>query len=195
MVLGNHKLKKLKHAGQTHREIYVLSLPRASLRVFLFRGCKMREIHDCLMGYVLPFVILTAVLFVFFTGCARGEEIDLGIIAEIESSNNPMAINAKTGARGLYQFLPIAWRDVQNHYPALKVYGYKEYVHNPIISSQFAEKYFIILEKYLKHYKMEVSLENLLACYNWGIGNLRSGKKLPSETVNYIKKYKRLAGK
>ena len=45
---------------------------------------------------------------------------------------------------------------------------------------------------YLPHYKLEQNLDNLLACYNFGVGNVSKGKKYPKETINYIRKVKRL---
>ena len=43
----------------------------------------------------------------------------LDAISFVESSDNPKAVNKRTGARGAYQFLPIAWKDVQQNYKDL----------------------------------------------------------------------------
>jgi soluble lytic murein transglycosylase-like protein len=119
----------------------------------------------------------------------------LDALAFVESSNNPMAVNKTSGAKGLYQFMPIRWKDVQQNNKALAGYGYDQYAHDPKVSRQFAEALLQLNEKRLGG---QANLENLLASYNWGIGNVKKQtlSKAPSETQAYIKKvYKQLGRK
>ena len=133
-------------------------------------------------------IITTLIFYMFaFSICCAGE-VDMNIIAQIESSGNPLAHNIRTGARGLYQIRKIAWEDVQNHYPELKKYDYLEYCYNSKISRLFAKKYFNILKKYLKYYNKPITIKNLLYAYNAGIGNLINGR-IPKESIEYVKKY------
>ena len=50
---------------------------------------------------------------------AEPVKIDSNIIAYIESSNNPLAYNKRTGAKGLYQIVNICLEDY-NNYHAIK---------------------------------------------------------------------------
>ena len=114
--------------------------------------------------------------------------VDLNVIAQIESAMNPKAVNKATGARGMYQFMPIAWKDVQQNYPQLSSYGYDQ-AFNPQVAQQFAQKLFELNAKRLG--KM-ANVDNLLASYNFGVGNVKKGVALPKETRDYIAKYKKL---
>jgi hypothetical protein len=63
------------------------------------------------------------------------------------------------------------------------------------------EKAYIVADWYvnkripqmLRYYRQELNLENQLVCYNAGISYIAFNKPLPVETVNYIRKYKRLS--
>src|SRR3990167_5534706 len=113
----------------------------------------------------------------------------LDAIAFTESSNNPNAINPKSGARGLFQFMPIAWKDVVENYPSKygKYADYEKYSLNPEISKDSAKA---LIELNTKRLKKNATLENILASYNWGIGNVLEGGKPPLETRQYIQKVK-----
>ncbi len=113
----------------------------------------------------------------------------LDAMAFTESSNNPQAVNENSGARGMYQFLPIGWQDVTQNYPDLAKYNYDKYSFDPQVSRLFAQK---LLELNAKRLKDNASLDNILASYNFGIGNVRAGKEFPKETKEYIAKIKRL---
>lgn len=130
----------------------------------------------------------------FYSFNAQALSVDMNRIKQIESSGNVFAFNEGSKARGLYQFRKIAWQDVQNHYPKLKKYEYTKYVFNKEISTIFCEKYFLILEKYLIHYNLEINIENLLIAWHDGIGNLikykNNKRKLGNEMKGFLKKYK-----
>jgi soluble lytic murein transglycosylase-like protein len=111
----------------------------------------------------------------------------LSALIQIESSGNPNAFNKATGARGLTQVTPIAWKDLQNHNP--KTYGklnYEKDIFKPEIAKQAANDYIKIITGYLKHYNLPTTTQNILWAYNAGIGNVRKNV-MPEETRNYIK--------
>ena len=115
--------------------------------------------------------------------------IDMDIIAQIESSNNPRAYNKVSKATGMYQITPICLQDYNN----LNKRKFK------LIEMYNKDKAYIVAEWYmneripqlLKHFKVQDTLDNRLICYNAGISKTIKGNP-PKETVNYIKKYRRL---
>jgi hypothetical protein len=137
------------------------------------------------------FVILALIIAIgLCCGKVKAETIDLSIIAKIESENNPLAYNSKSGARGLYQITAICMNDYSMYHKT----GYiLQDLFNPEINKKIAEWYLNIRIPFLlSHYKQETSLDNILWAYNAGIGNLVKGIK-PKETRNYILRYKQLA--
>jgi len=110
----------------------------------------------------------------------------LDAVESVESSGNPNAINKASGARGAFQFLPIAWKDVVQNYPEMK--RYSDYEDNSMdrgISREFAKR---LMELNVKRLGKKANLDNVLASYNYGIGHVRKGHPIPPETVDYIKK-------
>lgn len=109
----------------------------------------------------------------------------------IESSNDPRAHNKKTGARGLTQITPRAWHDLVRHFP--KKYNhlvYRRDIFSPHIAKAAGNDYLLIIQHYLKKKDIPVTLDTVIAVYNWGIGNLRQHglPRMPLETQQYIKK-------
>ena len=121
----------------------------------------------------------------------------LDALVTVESSNNPLAHNSSSGARGLTQITPVAWADLVNWHPErYSNLDYKRDIFNPDVARQAGFDYLNIVRRYLEHYDMPVTLPNLLAAYNWGIGNLRNHRleNAPEETINYITKIADLLG-
>ena len=118
--------------------------------------------------------------------------IDMLKIRQIESSNDPSAVNPRTGAIGFYQIMPKGKRgalDEWNQFHPKQTYQDKD-LYEPNINYNIANWYMNKrIPQMLKHYKIPDTLENRLASYNFGIGNVKSGNPLPTETTNYIKKY------
>lgn len=101
-------------------------------------------------------------------------------IANAESSFNPNARNSKSGAAGMFQFMPGTARG----------YGI-----DPYNVSQAADAAGKMVSGFLAKYDGDYSKS--LAAYNWGGGNLDKAIKkygdnwldhAPTETKNYIKK-------
>jgi len=151
-----------------------------------------REISNSCWLSILVLLII-AILLVF--GKARAQQvpmpaIDLSIISQIESSNNPLAYNSRSGACGAFQVTQVCLNDY-NAYNSPQI-AKKDLFSTPMgykVASWYLSKR---IPQLLKHYKLPDTLENRLICYNAGIGNLIKGIK-PRETINYIIKYQRLA--
>lgn len=105
----------------------------------------------------------------------------LDALAMTESGGNPLAYNAKSGATGMYQFMPGTARDM-----GLKVGNGVDERLDPEKSRAAASAY---LSQLIKRYKGNVT--DALQAYNWGMGNMdkyiaggRSGF-MPKETQDY----------
>lgn len=117
----------------------------------------------------------------------------LNALIMVESANNPWAFEKSSGAQGLTQIRKIAWKDLVRHYPdKYKKLQYAKDIFQPELARQAGKDYLVLLKYYLAKKKIGINLDNLLAAYNWGIGNLeRFGlENAPKETQNYIKKIK-----
>ena len=117
--------------------------------------------------------------------------IILSIIAQIESGNNPSAYNPKSHAIGLYQITPICLKEYNSFHKTK--YTEKD-LYEPVINEKIASWYLNKrIPQMLKYYKYPATVENILICYNWGIGNFLKWKErkaeLPKETKEYIEKY------
>ena len=114
--------------------------------------------------------------------------IILSIIAIIESSNNPLAYNQKTQARGLYQITPICLKE-WNNFHSSEHYTLND-LFNPQVNEKIAKWYLTKrIPQMLRYYKKPVTIENILICYNAGIKYVLKGE-IPKETKEYIQKYK-----
>lgn len=144
-------------------------------------------------------VIVSMVLgFILGYGVARAEEVNLDIIATIESSNNPLAYNATSHARGLYQITPICLKDYNFAHKTKNIASNALY--SPTEAHKVAEWYILRIKQILTKKGIPVEISHILISYNWGVGNCikwyRAGtdyNKLPRETRNYIAKYLKLA--
>lgn len=127
---------------------------------------------------------------------AHAEDINMDIIADIESSKNPLAYNKESGAVGEYQITDGVIRTFNAEYnPNFEYQLYLMYqpdyaftVANWFINTK--------ISSWLNYYDIPDTTTSRLIAYNWGIGHLRKWFKrgshwnqLPKETRNYIKKY------
>lgn len=119
------------------------------------------------------------------SSCAYAS-INLATIAKIESSGNPLAIGDNGKALGLYQL----------HASVVKDYNKANNTnlsHKQMLNASTAYKVAnwylnIKIPSYLRHYGIAVNSDNVLSCYNAGIGSVLKGRK----AVKYIAKYNKL---
>ena len=147
------------------------------------------------INYFVAVGVALIILFLIICGVARGEEIDMSIIAQIESSNNPNAVSflgAKYG-RGLYQVSEIYLKE----YNTLNRQDIKpDELFNPEVCYKVAYWYMNKrIPQMLKYYKKPITLNNILISYNAGIYYTVNKKALPTQTTNYIAKYRQLRAK
>jgi len=132
-------------------------------------------------------VFLTLALILFCLPAVVYGEVDLSLIAQIESSNRPAAIGDGGKALGLYQLHQGVVGDYNRTHNT-------QYLHQDALRRDIATKvadWYLNREipRLLKHFKLPVTTQNILAAYNAGIGNVRQGR-IPH---NYIAKYNKLA--
>jgi len=95
----------------------------------------------------------------------------LSAVARVESNFNPRAVNKKSGATGLFQFMP-------------------ETAASLGFDPRDAKESALGAGVYLAHLLQQFgSLPMALAAYNWGPGNLAKygAQKAPAETVDYVR--------
>ena len=107
------------------------------------------------------------------------------VIAEIESSNNPKAFNARSGARGLFQITPICLKHFNNVHGSSYA---SEDLFQPLINKRIAVWYIGWLEKRCS------SDREVLISYNRGF-KYRKDSWQPKETRNYLLRYQALLDK
>jgi hypothetical protein len=142
---------------------------------------------------VLVSIVLAALLIIFslMAGSAMASEIDMSVIQQIESSGRPDAYNARSGARGLYQITPICLQEWNNFHP--KDQHTLDDLFHPDTNTKIATWFMLIrIPQMLRYYGVPVTIENMIVAWNAGIVYARRGV-VPTETANFIKKYRRMA--
>ena len=141
---------------------------------------------------IVTICFILGLIILLLCGCRdyAWAEIDLRIIAQIESSNNPNAYNKGSGAVGLYQITAICLEDYnQTHRHQFQLNEMFDAVKAEVVARWYLKQRIPAL---LRHYHIEDTLENRLWAYNAGIGRVVKGI-MPEETKNYIIKYERLS--
>lgn len=136
-----------------------------------------------------------ALLLVFMAGCSYASDtadVDMAIIASIESSNNPNAYNKRSGAVGLCQITPIVLLEFNK-------YRHTHYIMNdlysPGLNKTIATWYMNMrIPELLANYGIKDTTRARLIAYNAGIRILVKKHVLPKETINYIIKYEDMKG-
>lgn len=143
----------------------------------------------CVTGSIILTIIL--IVFCLLSGKAHADVIDMSVIAKIESSGRPDAYNARSGARGLYQITPICLQEWNNFHPKDK-HTLDDLFH-PDTNTKIATWFMLIrIPQMLRYYGVPVTIENMIVAWNAGIVYARRGV-VPTETANFIKKYRRMA--
>jgi soluble lytic murein transglycosylase-like protein len=108
----------------------------------------------------------------------------LDAVIQVESNWNANAVNPKSGATGLGQITQVALEDF-NKFNKTKytLEEMKDVQKNMQVTNWYLYDRIPLM---LNHYKLPVTIPNILASYNFGIGNVKNNKPLPTETVNYI---------
>lgn len=111
-----------------------------------------------------------------------------------ESNFNPDAVNARTGATGLAQFMPKTWEEWLDGTPGIQEIVDKLKLLSPKDPEDAIKAQAAYMDWLLKH---AGGSEKALAAYNWGIGNLwrccaqwgdEWQEHIPDETKDYIEK-------
>ena len=142
-------------------------------------------------------VILLLVLMFVYGWYALAEDVSIEAVIQIESGFDPSAFNASSQACGLMQITPICLQDYNNFAKAetFNIGDMFDGGKNVRVGQWYLEKR---IPAILEVLKIESTVENILISYNWGCGNLvkylKGKKRLPRETVNYLKKYRQIEG-
>lgn len=151
---------------------------------------------------------------VAMAGCelkqALAHPINMEVLAEIESSNNPKAYNKKSGARGLYQITPIVLKQFndKNTMDEVLRQGHRAVTEDGLFNPDIS---WIVANWYLDWLSERCdTVDEILIGWNWGIGHLRKWQNcsyenmydnpnqcrayisLPKETRDFLKKYHKL---
>ncbi len=136
--------------------------------------------------------IIAGAIVLALSGQALAVEINLEAIKQIESHGVADAVNARSGAVGMYQITPIALRDfnrcTKKSYTSDDLFMF--WINREIASWLFEKR----IPQILKSKKQAVTERNLLISFN--AGHAYVGKrKLPKETLDYIKRYRKFINK
>jgi len=117
-----------------------------------------------------------------------GVDMNLERIKTIESSNDPKAYNAKSGARGLFQVTEVVLHDYNVSHDTR--YGIEDLFDGAINEKIAAWYVYSEIPHILVHFGIPPVEPFVIAAYNWGVGNVKKWfETLPVETQNYLRKY------
>ena len=148
---------------------------------FLFGGYPTNRILGGGNGFALWLIFLFFLILTFWVcfSFAYAEEINLHIIATIESSNNPLVRNIRTSATGIYQITPICLKDYNDYHKWDYQYTledmFDEYSCWVVANWYLNER----IPAMLKYFGFPDTIENRLICYNAGITFVIEQKNYP----------------
>ena len=100
--------------------------------------------------------------------------INLYALAVIESSLNPMAVNQRTQAYGMYQITQPALTDYnESHKTSWILKDMLTASRCAKVADWYVNKR---IQKMLYAYEIPITVENVLSCYNYGIGNFKKDR-------------------
>jgi hypothetical protein len=173
----------IKHQHANYRELRLLR-----------RNYDIESKHVSTISLKLAGMVVVGIILLLLCSCSAfaSNNVDIAVIAQIESSNNPDAYNKNSGARGLCQITPIVLKEFN------KITG-KHYTKDDLYIDQVN----LLIADWYVNYRIPAmfkrlhiadSVRNRLIAYNWGVGHLKHMVfLLPKETADYIKKYERLS--
>ena len=124
---------------------------------------------------------------------AESVDVNVNVIAMIESNGDPLAYNALEDACGAHQIRQCVIDDYNTFGPGRARPLVLRDVFNPIISDVVADWYANRrIPAMLKHFGYPDTIPTRLIAYNAGIKYARPGTLVPSTTIRYIEKYKML---
>ncbi len=143
---------------------------------------------------IVLLILLVVVVVAVAVQHAEGADVDLKVIAQIESGGHQWAHNSKTGATGMYQITPICLQDYAAFHP--ESHYVIDDMFSPRVAKKIANWYLSVrIPALLRHYGIPVTTRNICYAYNMGCLNVKrwlDGKKeLPKETRDYYTKYMR----
>ena len=151
---------------------------------------RRRDFQSLALPLSYPAMMLVMVAIVFSAAKNVHAEIDLNVIAQIESSGNAAAVGDGGKALGKFQL----HQDVVVEYNRFHNTRYSHRIAlDSTISSKIAHWYLHKrIPQMLRHFKKPVTTENVLIAYNAGILNAVRGR-IPTTTKKYLTKYHNLA--
>lgn len=152
----------------------------------MWRSCILWRVNN-LRRFVFCIAIFLFLLHDVIGVSACNAQIDVNAIAKIESSLNPAAVSflGEKYGRGLHQISEVALKDFNSF---SKVKYSPNQLFNPAVNTEIAN--WLLSKRYpqiLKAYRLPLTEENLLTCFNMGCASIKKGKT----ATNYIKKYRR----
>jgi len=122
---------------------------------------------------------------VFVALLGVGHNVDLEVVAQIESGGDPKAVSS-AGARGLFQIMPATWKEFAKR---------GERWRDPEDNRAVADRYLEWIAETLKGWGDEgwANASHILAAYNGGIGRFKrcgfAVERMPGQTRDYVEKY------
>lgn len=144
------------------------------------KGLAFKISQGCLAVFL--FILLVS-------GFCWAGEIDLNIIAYIESRNNPFAINFRTQCYGKYQVSQVCLTEYNQ-------FNKTAYILTDMFNESLCERVALWylnkrIPQMLRYFNKPTTTDNILWAYNAGIKRVVDNY-MPNQTRNYIIKYKKL---
>lgn len=131
------------------------------------------------------------ILVLAITATPSYSQIDLVVIARIESNNNPQATNIKENAHGAYQIRPIVLKEYNSFNNSNLTLKDLHTDKGRLVADWYLNKR---IPQMLRHFNKPVTDRNIIISYNAGISYVVKDKPLPTITRAYIRRYENERG-